>query len=52
MDQRDQRLNEILYPLADVKLATEIVITYEKNPDYVAAGLISIDGLTNYLVRK
>jgi len=48
--QRDPRLNEILYPHYDTKRVMEIINTYERNADYVAKGLISIDGLTNYLV--
>jgi len=48
--QRDPRLNEILYPHYDHKRVMEIINTYEKNPDFIAKGLISIDGLTNYLV--
>jgi phosphatidylinositol phospholipase C beta len=48
--QRDPRLNEILYPHYDSKRVMEIINTYEKNPENVAKGLISIDGLTNYLV--
>ena len=28
----------------------EIITNYERNPDNVAKGVISIDGLTNYLM--
>jgi len=28
----------------------EIITAYEKNPDNVTKGVISIDGLTNYLM--
>ena len=48
--QRDPRLNEILYPHYDNKRVMEIITNYEKNPDNVAKGVISIDGLTNYLM--
>jgi phosphatidylinositol phospholipase C beta len=48
--QRDPRLNEILYPHYDTKRVMEIITNYEKNPENVAKGVISIDGLTNYLM--
>lgn len=43
-------MNEILYPHYDNKRVMEIITNYERNPDNVAKGVISIDGLTNYLM--
>nr|XP_040581818.1 1-phosphatidylinositol 4,5-bisphosphate phosphodiesterase-like isoform X2 [Lepeophtheirus salmonis] len=48
--QRDPRLNEILYPHYNLNRVMEIISTYESKEELVKRGVISKDGLTNYLM--
>lgn len=49
-EQRDPRLNEILYPYANPARARDLIAQYEPNKSYVSKGLISVDGFLRYLM--
>ncbi|XP_031551844.1 1-phosphatidylinositol 4,5-bisphosphate phosphodiesterase beta-1-like isoform X2 [Actinia tenebrosa] len=49
-NQRDPRLNEILFPYCDPEKAQEIINKYEPNKDFVKKGHFSVRGLTRYLM--
>ncbi|KAL3219350.1 hypothetical protein MRX96_030493 [Rhipicephalus microplus] len=49
-EQRDPRLNEILYPYANPTRARDIIAQYEPNKSYVGKGLFSVDGFLRYLM--
>ncbi|CAN7983696.1 unnamed protein product [Ixodes hexagonus] len=49
-EQRDPRLNEILYPYANPARARDIIAQYEPNKSYVAKGLFSVEGFLRYLM--
>ncbi|XP_043247601.1 1-phosphatidylinositol 4,5-bisphosphate phosphodiesterase classes I and II-like isoform X3 [Amphibalanus amphitrite] len=49
-EQRDPRLNEILYPYADAQKAREIIAQYEPNRANVQKGLLSVEGFMAYLM--
>ncbi|RWS30766.1 1-phosphatidylinositol 4:5-bisphosphate phosphodiesterase classes I and II-like protein, partial [Leptotrombidium deliense] len=49
-EQRDPRLNEILYPYADRAKGREIINQYEPNRTNVQKGLFSVDGFLRYLM--
>jgi phosphatidylinositol phospholipase C beta len=48
--QRDPRLNEILYPYADLARAKELIGVYEPDKVKAAAGHLSVEGFLNYLL--
>ncbi|XP_063957632.1 1-phosphatidylinositol 4,5-bisphosphate phosphodiesterase classes I and II-like isoform X18 [Lytechinus pictus] len=49
-EQRDPRLNEILYPFYDAKTAISILERFEKNKQFAKKGNMSIEGLIRYLL--
>ncbi|XP_064483951.1 1-phosphatidylinositol 4,5-bisphosphate phosphodiesterase classes I and II-like isoform X1 [Ornithodoros turicata] len=49
-EQRDPRLNEILYPYANPARARDIIAQYEPNKSYVAKGHFSVEGFLRYLM--
>lgn len=49
-EQRDPRLNEILYPYANPTRARDIIAQYEPNKSYVTKGLFSVEGFLRYLM--
>ncbi|KAG7465861.1 hypothetical protein MATL_G00158310 [Megalops atlanticus] len=49
-NQRDPRLNEILFPFYDSKRALQIINTYEQDAELRKKGLISSDGFCRYLM--
>ncbi|XP_072178631.1 1-phosphatidylinositol 4,5-bisphosphate phosphodiesterase beta-3-like [Diadema setosum] len=49
-EQRDPRLNEILYPFYDAKQAIDIIEKYEKNKQFARKGHMSIESLIKYLI--
>lgn len=49
-EQRDPRLNEILYPYANPARARDLIAQYEPNKSYVSKGLFSVDGFLRYLM--
>ncbi|XP_037070480.1 LOW QUALITY PROTEIN: 1-phosphatidylinositol 4,5-bisphosphate phosphodiesterase classes I and II-like [Pollicipes pollicipes] len=49
-EQRDPRLNEILYPYVDPQKAREIIAQYEPNKANVQKGLLSLEGFMQYLM--
>ncbi|KAG8184639.1 hypothetical protein JTE90_022687 [Oedothorax gibbosus] len=49
-EQRDPRLNEILYPYADATRVREIIMQYEPNKSLAQKGLLSVDGFLRYLM--
>lgn len=49
-NQRDPRLNEILFPFYDPKRATQIIEKYERDADLRKKGLMSSDGFCRYLM--
>ncbi|XP_033097142.1 1-phosphatidylinositol 4,5-bisphosphate phosphodiesterase beta-1-like isoform X3 [Anneissia japonica] len=51
-EQRDPRLNEILYPYCDNEYAHEIIEKYEPNKGFVKKGHLSVDGLSRYLLSS
>ncbi|XP_017771525.1 PREDICTED: 1-phosphatidylinositol 4,5-bisphosphate phosphodiesterase classes I and II [Nicrophorus vespilloides] len=50
--QRDPRLNEILFPYADVARAKDIIAQYEPNKGYVQKGVLSAEGFLKYLMSE
>ncbi|XP_063079505.1 1-phosphatidylinositol 4,5-bisphosphate phosphodiesterase beta-4-like isoform X2 [Engraulis encrasicolus] len=49
-NQRDPRLNEILFPFYDPKRATQILDKYEKDGEHKKKGHMSSDGFCRYLM--
>uniref|UniRef100_A0A8C7J5J0 1-phosphatidylinositol 4,5-bisphosphate phosphodiesterase n=1 Tax=Oncorhynchus kisutch TaxID=8019 RepID=A0A8C7J5J0_ONCKI len=49
-NQRDPRLNEILFPFYDPKRAMQIIEKYERDPDLKKKGRMSSDGFCRYLM--
>ncbi|KAM6954132.1 1-phosphatidylinositol 4,5-bisphosphate phosphodiesterase beta-4 isoform 2-T2 [Aplochiton taeniatus] len=49
-NQRDPRLNEILFPFYDPKRATQIIDKYERDADLKKKGRMSSDGFCRYLM--
>lgn len=49
-NQRDPRLNEILFPFYDPKRATQIIDKYETNADFKKKGRMSSEGFCRYLM--
>nr|XP_057913830.1 1-phosphatidylinositol 4,5-bisphosphate phosphodiesterase beta-4-like isoform X2 [Doryrhamphus excisus] len=49
-NQRDPRLNEILFPFYDPKRATQIIDKYERDDELKKKGLMSSDGFCRYLM--
>ncbi|XP_066524106.1 1-phosphatidylinositol 4,5-bisphosphate phosphodiesterase beta-4 isoform X2 [Hoplias malabaricus] len=49
-NQRDPRLNEILFPFFDSKRARQIIETYETDEKLKKKGLMSCDGFCRYLM--
>lgn len=49
-NQRDPRLNEILFPFYDPKRAMQIIEKYERDDDLKKKGLMSSDGFCRYLM--
>lgn len=49
-NQRDPRLNEILFPFYDPKRAMQIIEKYERDEDLKKKGLMSSDGFCRYLM--
>ncbi|XP_034556094.1 1-phosphatidylinositol 4,5-bisphosphate phosphodiesterase beta-4-like [Notolabrus celidotus] len=49
-NQRDPRLNEILFPFYDPKRATQIIDKYERDDGLKKKGLMSSDGFCRYLM--
>lgn len=51
-EQRDPRLNEILYPPSDVKRALALIDQFESSRDLAAKGHLSQDGFLCYLLSE
>ncbi|XP_050724739.1 1-phosphatidylinositol 4,5-bisphosphate phosphodiesterase classes I and II-like isoform X3 [Eriocheir sinensis] len=49
-EQRDPRLNEILYPYADGAKAREVLLDYEPHKDNIAKNVLSFEGFLKYLM--
>ncbi|CAB1343206.1 unnamed protein product [Coregonus sp. 'balchen'] len=49
-NQRDPRLNEILFPFYEPKRAMQIIEKYERDPDLKKKGRMSSDGFCRYLM--
>ncbi|XP_073667461.1 1-phosphatidylinositol 4,5-bisphosphate phosphodiesterase beta-4-like isoform X2 [Paramisgurnus dabryanus] len=49
-NQRDPRLNEILFPFYDPKRVMQIIETYERDGDFKKKGRMSCDGFCRYLM--
>ncbi|CAH3159585.1 unnamed protein product [Porites lobata] len=49
-EQRDPRLNEILFPYCTSEKAQAIIEKYEPNKDFAKKGHFSVQGLTRYLM--
>ncbi|XP_051951598.1 1-phosphatidylinositol 4,5-bisphosphate phosphodiesterase beta-4-like isoform X2 [Xyrauchen texanus] len=49
-NQRDPRLNEILFPFYDAKRVTQIIEKYERDGDLKKKGHMSCDGFCRYLM--
>ncbi|XP_046877113.1 1-phosphatidylinositol 4,5-bisphosphate phosphodiesterase beta-4-like isoform X3 [Hypomesus transpacificus] len=49
-NQRDPRLNEILFPFYDPKRAMQIIEKYERDPELRKRGHMSSDGFCRYLM--
>ncbi|XP_051510552.1 1-phosphatidylinositol 4,5-bisphosphate phosphodiesterase beta-4-like isoform X2 [Myxocyprinus asiaticus] len=49
-NQRDPRLNEILFPYYDAKRVTQIIEKYERDADLKKKGRMSCDGFCRYLM--
>ncbi|TRY57928.1 hypothetical protein DNTS_009817 [Danionella cerebrum] len=49
-NQRDPRLNEILFPFYDAKRVMQIIEKYERDPEIRKKGCLSFDGFSNYLM--
>lgn len=51
-EQRDPRLNEILYPYANQSRGRDIVEQYEPHKSYAQKGLLSFEGFVRYLMSE
>ena len=51
-EQRDPRLNEILYPYTTPERAQELINIYEPKASNAQQGLISLDGFIRYLLSE
>ncbi|EDV19641.1 uncharacterized protein TRIADDRAFT_61893 [Trichoplax adhaerens] len=51
-DQRDPRLNEIIYPYVDEKRGQEIISKFETKKEFYSKGQLSLDGFTRYLMSE
>jgi len=51
-EQRDPRLNEILYPYIDRAKGKEIIIQFEPNKANALKSMLSIDGFLKYLMSE
>ena len=51
-EQRDPRLNEILYPYTTPERATELITAYEPNVYNAQRGMISLDGFLRYILSE
>ncbi|XP_045617004.1 1-phosphatidylinositol 4,5-bisphosphate phosphodiesterase classes I and II isoform X3 [Procambarus clarkii] len=49
-EQRDPRLNEILYPYADTAKATEVIRDYEPLKENISKNVLSCEGFLKYLM--
>ncbi|XP_069955490.1 1-phosphatidylinositol 4,5-bisphosphate phosphodiesterase classes I and II isoform X4 [Cherax quadricarinatus] len=49
-EQRDPRLNEILYPYADTNKALEVIRDYEPIKENIAKNVLSCEGFLKYLM--
>jgi phosphatidylinositol phospholipase C beta len=49
-EQRDPRLNEILFPIFDNERAQQIISKYETDDSYIAQGKMSGDGFLRFLM--
>ncbi|XP_042864146.1 1-phosphatidylinositol 4,5-bisphosphate phosphodiesterase classes I and II-like isoform X2 [Penaeus japonicus] len=49
-EQRDPRLNEILYPYADAAKAREVIRDYEPYKENITKNVLSVDGFLKYLM--
>ncbi|GBM78881.1 1-phosphatidylinositol 4,5-bisphosphate phosphodiesterase beta-1, partial [Araneus ventricosus] len=49
-EQRDPRLNEILYPYADPGRVRDLIAAHEPHKSYAQKGLLSVDGFLRYLM--
>lgn len=49
-EQRDPRLNEILYPYADAAKAKEVIRDYEPAKENITKNVLSIEGFLKYLM--
>ncbi|XP_028966613.1 1-phosphatidylinositol 4,5-bisphosphate phosphodiesterase classes I and II [Galendromus occidentalis] len=51
-EQRDPRLNEILYPYANPDRARDLIKQYEPNKSNVQKGVLSFEGFLKYLLSE
>ncbi|KAG7169145.1 1-phosphatidylinositol 45-bisphosphate phosphodiesterase beta-3-like, partial [Homarus americanus] len=51
-EQRDPRLNEILYPYADAPKAVEVIRDYEPHKENITKNVLSCEGFLKYLMSK
>lgn len=51
-EQRDPRLNEILYPYADAAKAREVIRDYEPYKENIAKNVLSCEGFLKYLMSE
>lgn len=51
-EQRDPRLNEILYPYTTPEKAKELIETYEPNDCNTTKGVLSVDGFLRYILSE
>ena len=51
-EQRDPRLNEILYPYTTAERAKELIHDYEPNTYNAECGFLSLDGFLRYLLSE
>ncbi|XP_037772909.1 1-phosphatidylinositol 4,5-bisphosphate phosphodiesterase classes I and II-like isoform X6 [Penaeus monodon] len=51
-EQRDPRLNEILYPYADAAKAREVIRDYEPYKENITKNVLSCDGFLKYLMSE
>lgn len=52
LEQRDPRLNEILFPYTDAQKAREIIDQFEPNRTNVTKGQLSLEGFMQYLMSE
>lgn len=51
-EQRDPRLNEILYPYTTPERARSLIEIYEPNSFNASRGLLSLDGFLRYMLSE